>query len=407
MGSPYVLYVSAWLFLLGRSGPINDMSRSFFGVNMINVYSLPGMMFVEGFLWSPLVFLMMTAVFRNGNAEMEEAARVSGASIFFTVWHISIRMARPAVLALAIFTFVRNVEAFEVPALIGMPGRIEVLTTQIYDTIKQVPPNLGQASAFSVLLLLIVAVVLLYYGRISAKAEQYAGTFATGKGYRPRQLDLKNMRAVGGAIIVINFVILLGLPLLAIVWTALMPFNLPMRWSNMHFATWQNFTTVLHSKHNLEMAVNTLIVAASAATAVMIISMLAGWIAARRKPAGRIIDQLTAVPLMFPGIVLGVAILQTALHLPGAIYGTVTLIAIGYTIRYMPYGMRYCYAGVLQIHKDLEDVAGVSGASLGRKLCRIVAPLLAPSLVAGWLFIFWLPRKSFPWRSCWPVRIRR
>ena len=134
MGTPYLLYVTAWLYLLGRTGPFNDIYRQLTGSTgiLLNVYSLWGMILVEGFLWSPLAFLMLSAVFRAANAEMEEAARMSGASIAATVWRISARLAWPGILAMALFAFIRNLESFDVPVLIGMPGKVTLLTTDIY-----------------------------------------------------------------------------------------------------------------------------------------------------------------------------------------------------------------------------------------------------------------------------------
>ena len=87
---------------------------------LFDPYSLGGMILIEGFLWSPLVFLLMSSTFRAANAEMEEAARMSGATVFRTIWTISIKMAKPSILALALFVFIRAIEAFEVPVLVGM-----------------------------------------------------------------------------------------------------------------------------------------------------------------------------------------------------------------------------------------------------------------------------------------------
>ena len=134
--------------------------------------------------------------------------------------------------------------------------------------------------------------------------------------------------------------------------------------------------------------------ASGVATAAMLLSLLAGWLAARRKPGAGIIDQLITVPLVFPGLVLGIALLELGLRSPIPIYGTLWLIGIAFLIRYMPYGMRYAYSGVLQIHPELEHAAGVSGASIGQILTRIVAPLLLPALVSGWLFIFLIAAKE-------------
>jgi iron(III) transport system permease protein len=394
LGTPFILYVTAWIYLLGRAGPFNDLYRQVTGTmaTPFNIYSLSGMVLVEALLWSPLVFLLMSATFRAANAEMEEAARVSGASVFEMIRYVSLKLARPAILALAMFVFILNMEAFEAPALIGMPGRVEVLTTAIFRSVKELPPRTGYASAFSVVMLLVISVLLYFYGRISKQAERYASI--TGKGYRPRPLKLGAGRWWAAGIIVINFVVVLLLPVVAIVWISLTPFIQPIRWQAFAFLTGQHFITVLSSPYYVGLISNTLIVAASVATGVSLLTLLAGWLAARRRPGGQVIDQLAVVPLVFPGIVLGVALLQIALRSPVVIYGTLWLIGLAFLIHYIPFGMRYTYAGVLQIHSELEQAAGVSGANTRETLVRIVFPLLIPALSAAWLFIFLLASKE-------------
>ena len=134
LGTPYILYVTAWLLLFGKAGPVNQLYRTLTGTSdvLINVYSMPGMIMVEGFLWSPLAFLLVGATLRNANPELEEAARVSGAGTWMTIRRVTLRLSLPSILALAMLVFIRAIEAFEVPALVGLPGRISVLTTDIY-----------------------------------------------------------------------------------------------------------------------------------------------------------------------------------------------------------------------------------------------------------------------------------
>jgi iron(III) transport system permease protein len=92
--------------------------------------------------------------------------------------------------------------------------------------------------------------------------------------------------------------------------------------------------------------------------------------------------------LIFPGIVLGVAMIQIYLAVPIPIYGTLWAFVLAFTIRYLPYGMRYAASGVLQIHPELEEAASVAGSPLRTVLRRIIVPLATPALLAGWLFIF-------------------
>jgi iron(III) transport system permease protein len=126
----------------------------------------------------------------------------------------------------------------------------------------------------------------------------------------------------------------------------------------------------------------------------MAITALAGWIAGRNGPGGRLLDQLATLSLVFPGICLGVAVMEVWLRVPLPVYGTLWIIGIAYVIRYMPFGMRYVYSAVLQLHRELEEAAGVAGAGMMTTLRRVVVPLLTPALIAGWLFIFLIANKE-------------
>jgi iron(III) transport system permease protein len=394
LGTPFIVYVAAWVFLFGRSGPVNDVYRLMTGSTgtLVDISTMYGMVLVEGLLWTPLCFLLLSSTFRAANAEMEEAARMSGASVSEAVRLISMKLARPAILALALFIFVLNLEAFEVPALVGMPGGINILTTEIYRSVKEIPPRMGYASSFSVVMLIIVSVLLYFYGRISKQAERYATI--TGKGYRPRVLRLGRWRKWCSLIIVVNFLLVLFLPLCAMVWIASLRFLQPMRPGALKTLTSHNFETVLTSPYYYGLVINTLIVAAAAATVTMLLTFVAGWLAARRRRWGQTIDQLVAVPLIFPGIVLGVALLELALGMPFPLYGTLWVLMLAFVIHYMPFGMRYTYSGVLQVHTELEQAAAVSGANTREAMTRVIAPLLAPALASGWLFIFLLASKE-------------
>jgi iron(III) transport system permease protein len=388
LGTPFILYVGAWLLFFGKAGPVNQLFRQLTGSTgvLIDIYSMPGMVLVEGFLWSPLAFLLVGATLRNANPELEEAARVCGATVWETIRRITMRLSLPSILALAMLVFIRAVEAFEVPALVGMPGRISVLTTDIYiNMVAKAPPDLGGASALSVLMLIVVLVLLYLYGRLSRNAERFVTV--TGKGFRPRPFDLGRLRYVAAAILVLNFILLLVAPIAMLIWVALLPFNQPVSMAAFKLMSLSNFYTVL-SPDYLGLVINTLMVAVATATIAVAITFFAGWLAVRRAPGGWLVERLTTIPLVFPGLILGIAVMQLFLAIPIPIYGTLAILVWAFVINYLPYGMRYSSSGMLQIHRELEEAAAICGASPLTRLRRIVAPLLAPALIAGWLFIF-------------------
>jgi iron(III) transport system permease protein len=388
LGTPYILYVSAWLLVFGKAGPINQLYRNLTGAPgvLIDIYSMPGMILVEGFLWSPLAFLLVGASLRNANPELEEAARMSGAGVLATIRRVTLRLSLPSILALAMLVFIRAIEAFEVPALVGLPGRVSVLTTDIYSNmVAKAPPDIGGASALSVLMLVLVLVLLYGYGRLSRHAEKFATI--TGKGFRPRLFDLGCLRIATAAVLVLNFVLLLVVPMAMLVWVSLLPFYQPPSAAALKLLTFDNYRTVLSPDH-VGLIANTLMVSVATATIAIALTFLAAWLVVRRGPGAFVIERLATIPLVFPGLVLGIAVMQLFLRVPIPIYGTLGILIWAFVINYLPYGMRYSASGMLQIHRELEESAEICGASPFMRLRRIVAPLLAPALLAGWLFIF-------------------
>jgi iron(III) transport system permease protein len=299
------------------------------------------------------------------------------------------RLATPAFLAIALLSMVRALEAFEVPILVGEPGGINILTTEVYlDLEKKVPPDLGQASAFSIALLILTAGLIFSYSRLSRNASRYQTV--TGKGFRPRTIDLGRARYLSLALLILNLTFTLLLPMAGLLWLSLMPFSQTISLRGLQLATTRNYATVIRSSDYLDLAWTTFRMAAGGATLAMALTMLCAWLAVRRRRFAWLLDQLAAIPLAFPGIVLGIALLQMFLSLPIHIYGTIAAFVVAFTIRFLPYGMRYAQSGIIQIHSELEEAAGVGGASLLTVFLRIVVPLCWPTIMAGWLFTFLL-----------------
>ncbi len=391
LGIPYVLYIVAWLLFLGKAGPFNSTLQYLFGGTepYINVYSLGGMIFVEGLLWSPLAFLLLSPVFRNSDASFEEAASICGAGLFSTLRHVTFRMARPALLALALLVFIKASESFEVPALVGLPGSTRVLTTAIYQKLTlDIPPDVGSASAFGVMLLVVMAVLLQVYNRVAAQSHRYQTV--TGKGFRPRVVRLGRWRYAAGALIIAIPFIVVVIPLATILWAALLPYYQPFSMKALPLLGSANFVQVLNSPSFRGAIVNSLVLGATAATLVTVLSAIAGWCVARRIAGSRLLDTLAALPLVFPAIVLGLAFLEIFVHGGAQIYGSLLSLVVVSVVAYMPYGLRYAQLGVIQIHPELEEAAAIAGARQAGTFFRVVLPLLVPALISCWLFVFLL-----------------
>ena len=235
-------------------------------------------------------------------------------------------------------------------------------------------------------LLVIVAVLLAFYNRLSAHAGRFQTI--TGKGYRPRLLHLGKWRYLAAAVLVLLFFVIIVAPIAIVIWASLLPFYQPFSMRAVGMLTLANFKGLFTAELLRDTLVNTMILGVGTATLVSFSTALFAWLSVRRHKGAWILDQIATTPLIFPSIVLGVALLQIFLAAPFAIYGAMSSLIYASAMRYLPYGMRYSYAGMLQIHTDLEEAASISGASKFAIFRRIVAPLLAPALITCWLYVF-------------------
>jgi len=281
---------------------------------------------------------------------------------------------------------VRALESFEVPALLGLPVGIEVYTSAIYDAIHAYPSEIGLASAYGVSLLIITSVCVFLNLRLAAHGSRYATV--TGKGFRPRVMRIGRWRYLAAAAFLVYVMLVVGLPFLVLLWSSLQRFYSVPSLAALRNVTLESYRSVLAYPEISKAIWNSLVLSLGCATLIMLATSLLCWIVVRTKLPGRgVIDNLASLPLVFPGLVLGLAIMVSYLSLPIGIYGTLWIMLIAYVTRFLPYGMRYNTASLLQVHKELEESAAMSGASLGSTFGRIVLPLLKPGLIAGWIYI--------------------
>lgn len=386
---PGIVSTIAWVYLAsGKIGVINKAFMALFGLTEppFEIYSLLGMIWAEGLHLSPLVFLVMVGAMRAMDPALEEAAVTSGARPLRTLRAVTLPILMPALASGALIMFIRGLESFEVPALIGIPARVPVFTSEIYDALRRYPQDYGSAGALGVGLLAISAVGVWWYGRLTRRAERFATI--TGKGYRPRMIDLGTWRWPALAFLVLYLVVVVVMPFLVLLFVSLLPFYIPSL-DMFQRLTLKNYVTVLEHPDTLLAARNSLVLAVSSATIAMALTAVIAWIVVRtRLPGRRVLDLLAFLPIGIPGLVLAVALIFELISFPIPIYGTLIILVIAYVTRYMPYGMRTNSAAMLQLHHELEEAAAASGASWATTFRRIVVPLLWPSLVAGWIYVF-------------------
>lgn len=386
---PGILSTIAWILLLSpKIGLINLVVQQALGLESapFNIYSMGGMIWAEAIHLYPLGFLLMSAAFRNMDTSLEEAALTAGSNTLRTFMTVTFPLMRPAMFAVLLIMFVRGMEAFEVPALVGVPARISVFTTKIFLAIHQFPSDFGLAGAYAVTLLAISTVGVLIYQRITRGEERYATV--TGKGYRPRVIDLGPWKYVTCASAFFIFFLAVILPVFVLLWSSFIPYyGIPSR-ELFDKLTLANFQYILNYPLALTAFKNSFYLSVGSATLVMLLTSVIAWITVKSKLPGRaFLDNMTFIPIAMPGIVLGVSLIWVYLTLPIPIYGTIWVLLLAYMTKFMPYGIRAASASMIQINKELEEASLTAGGTWFQTFRKVILPLLMPGFIAGWIYI--------------------
>jgi iron(III) transport system permease protein len=312
---------------------------------------------------------------------------MSGASLVTVFRRITVPLARPALYAAILIMVVRTLESFEVPAIVGMNNHIWVFTSRIWRSLDSLPPDYRTAGAYAMSLLLLTSIGVWWHSRLAKKARAFQTV--TGKGFRPRPVALGAWRWPATALIGVYFLIAVVLPVLVLLYASTQPFYSPPSRYTLSHMSWENYTHVFNDPTVRHAFKNSLILGLGTSTAIMLLTAVAAWLVVRTKLRGRtLIDNLAFIPLVVPGLVLGVALLAIYLRTPWLpVYGTLWILFISYMTRFMPYGMRYASTSMFQIGRELEESAAMSGAGWFATFRRVVLPLLVPGFVAGWIYI--------------------
>jgi iron(III) transport system permease protein len=386
---PSILFTVSWILLASpQIGIVNQVLQAQLGLvdPPFNIYSLPGMIWVDGLHYSPMAFLLMTAAFRAMDPSLEESATMSGASVLQVARRVTLRLVWPAIVATILILFVRAIESFEVPALLGLPNGIEVFTSAIYQAVHRYPSQVGLASAYATALLIITTAGVYFVSTLSSRGSKYATM--TGKGFRPRQIDLGRWRWLTASIFILYFLLIVVMPFSVLLWSSFQHFYAVPSMEALRNLTLDPYRFIFDLPNLPRAVINSLMLSFGTATLVMLVTSVICWIVVKTKIRGRwILDSVASLPLVFPGLVLGLSIMIFYLNVDVGIYGTIWIMLIAYITRFMPYGLRYNTASMLQIHRELEESAAMSGASWGTTFRRVILPLLKPGLLAGWIYV--------------------
>ncbi|AKS33734.1 ABC transporter permease [Mycolicibacterium goodii] len=384
---PGVLHTIAWIFLGSpQIGAVNKLVEPLLGPGFFNIFSMGGMIFVEGIHMAPLTFLLMFAAFKNMDPALEEAALMSGSKPMAVFLRVTLPLVKPALALSTLILFIRAFASFEVPALLGQSSGIWVFTSRIYFALSGYPADYATAGAYSVLMLAVLAAFTVWQARLNKNAKSYQTI--SGKGFRPSTVPLRGFRRIAGAGVLVYFVISSLLPVLMLVYSSLLGYYAPPTLSAFGRMGLENYVELFMSPTTVSAFTNSILLAVGSATIVMLLTAVIAWLVVRgRIRGGAVLNGLAMVPIGIPGLILGVAMLFFYLRVPLPIYGTLLILLISYVTVFLPFGLSYATSAMFQISAQLEESAKVSGASWFYLFRRVTLPLLMPGLLAGWTFI--------------------
>lgn len=390
MTVPSLLSAIAWIQLLDpRNGWINIILRAITGsradTGPFDVYTLSAMCFVQGLRLVPSAYLMIAASFRAMDPSLEEQSAMAGRNVAQTTLRITLPIMRPALLAALIYFIIVVIESFDIPGLLGFTARIRVLSTAIYwATHSEVGlPDYGLASALGAIILGVALLLMWGYHRLTAHQERFATI--TGKGYRPRQLDLGKWKMPATIFCAAYIFIAVLLPFLMLLWTSVQPFYAPPSADSLARVTFDGYFRIWSDGSVARALRNTMVLALVASIATLLLAILVSWFVVRRGRHGdagaKYLATVSFLPQCVPSIVIGLAFIFVYVRFPLPIYGTLWIIALAMTTRYLAYSSRATTAALVQVHGELEEASQMAGARWLRTLRRVTVPLLAPAMI--------------------------
>ncbi|MGE5105406.1 MAG: ABC transporter permease [Betaproteobacteria bacterium] len=383
---PYLTSI-AYIILLGPNAGYFNRLIAWAGVHgsPLDIFSAAGVTFVIAMHVYAIPYFLAYGALQSVDPSLEESARMLGARRWTMLFRITLPLIAPAISGGALLAAINSIALFGPQAFLGLPAQIVYLPTRIYGALGAYPPRFADASALSIVLVLVTVIGLFVQRRYLGRRS-----FVTvaGRGVRPALHALGALRWPL-ALVVLVVVGLSSIAPLAVlvaaafskVWTDALTLN------NLTLA---NFSAALVDNQIAARGiVNSFKLAIAAATLAVLIGVAIAYLDVRtRLRGGRLLDYLAILPLGLPGTVLAVALLQAFIRFPVAIYGTVWILLIAYVVRSMPIAVRGANGALRQVDASLEEAARIAGASWLTTIRRILLPIMRSNLMLAWLLVF-------------------
>jgi len=393
--SPMVL-AFGYVVSAGPVGFYSVWAKDLFGGVPWNVYSLTGIAIIAGLTHVPHVYLYTSSALQSLGSDVEEAARMAGASPLQVALHVSLPMALPALLFSGVLVFFLGFEIFGLPLVLGDPEGILVLATYLFKlTNKLGTPSYHLMAAVAVCIVAVTFPLVMLQRVLLRNAGKYVTI--KGKAGRQRPLPLGAVRWVAATVVALWLLVTIVVPLSGIALRAFVT-----NWGEgvriAEVLTLANFRAVFEQPTLVRGIFNTVLIGVvGGALAVACYTAIA--LATHRRPDGwsRFVDYLVLVPRAVPGLLAGLAFLWVFLFFPplAPLRLTIFSLWLAYTVVWLAYGMRLVSSSLLQVAPELEEAARSAGATRAQTTNGITLPLIRFGLLASWLLVFMIFEREY------------
>lgn len=386
---PYAIppFVGAigWIVL---ANPTSGVLNQWLGLNL-NIYSFAGLVWVETSFLFTFVLLNALTLMDQMDSSLDEAARLSGASGLRVFFDIALPMLKPAMISGFLLSFLATAASFGVPALIGGPARIYLMTTQIY-TFQRMGTDSGLQMSIAISVILAIStLILLYSAQVLASLNKNYSV--GGKSSRVSSVQLYKWNLPVTIFLSAFLFLIFLLPLFGVLLSALSAVQGSWSFANL---TLQNFYRVLFETEETGRAIKqSLLLGFSAALICTVFSFFFNYFIQRTNWFGRRFAAVAvSIPFSTPGTVLALALILTFSNgffgVGPSLYNTLFLIGLAYVIKYLSLSLKTVGDGYQQIHPSLEEAARISGAGWWTIMLTIYWPLLKTALMASMFLVF-------------------
>ncbi|MYM26986.1 ABC transporter permease subunit [Duganella sp. CY15W] len=409
-----------YVVAMGPVGFYSLWAKDILGFIPWNIYSFTSIVVIAGLTHVPHVYLYASSALKSLGSDVEEAARVTGASPLQVMFNVSLPMITPALAYAGVLVFFLGFEVFGLVLVLGDPEGHMVLATYLYKlTNKLGTPSYHLMAAVAVCLVMVTMPLVMVQRWLLKSSNKFVSI--KGKGARSKAMPLGRWKWLAFALIFGWLMFTIIMPMSGIVLRSFVQY-----WGEgvklADVLTLQHFREILEQPALMRGIFNTVLIGVIGGAAA-VICYCAIALAMHRKPdmITRFLDYSVLVPRAVPGLLAGLSFLWVFLFVPSWLDGmlkgmdngvalwlseqaipvlrslrsTIFALWLAYSVVWLAYGMRLISTALLQVGPELEEAARAVGATRGKVTRDVTVPLIKYGLLGAWLMVFLIFEREY------------